>query len=486
MIYTRLKKLVKISSITCLAFLTLSTRGQVRDAAAKDVTLKIHLFGVYKSKVTILSLAGATVKTIVESPAIANGETALVNIPKDYLPGEFVLRFDYEEKAGSTPYPAEKQVFVSNQNLELWARPKALNHPDSTYFQKAEVENTLFRSFSTENEKRKSPILSLQNLLMTYDQRGSKFYTAGVQEFESRRHQYNEWIKQQIGVHKAAYVSNNFPFQYVMPLAWEGTEPERISFVLAHYFDEIDFTNPLLVKTTSLKDYMNKYVNIYGEMSTTIKLRDSLFTLAGKRAIEKAKSGHPLVYGWMVDYFYNGFASFDIPKGIKMLAPYLDDPRCLTTKRQAIEQRLEGMETLVPGTTAPDFTWKLGTGKTVQFHEFKTEAKYKLVLFWSADCQHCKDLMDKLYPWYLEGDTKEKMDVFAISLDETETEVPAWEKAKVKLTAFKHKRADQGIRSAEARAYYVLATPTMILVDAKTNKIFSVPNSLEQLQKALK
>ena len=78
------------------------------------------------------------------------------------------------------------------------------------------------------------------------------------------------------------------------------------------------------------------------------------------------------------------------------------------------------------------------------------------------------------------------MDVFAISLDETETEIPAWEKAKLNLPAFKHKRADQGIRSPEAAAYYVLATPTLILVDAKTNKIVGLPETVEQLEAEMK
>jgi len=135
---------------------------------------------------------------------------------------------------------------------------------------------------------------------------------------------------------------------------------------------------------------------------------------------------------------------------------------------------------------SPDFPWKLNSGKTIQFHDFKTEAKYKLVLFWSADCQHCKELMAKLYPWYQNPVYRDLMDVFAISLDETDTEIPVWEKAIVNYPAFKHKRAEKGIRSTEATAYFVLATPTLILVDAKTNKIVALPETVEQLEKELK
>lgn len=466
-------------SVAALCLTGLAVKGQ-------GVALSIHLSGVYKSKITLQSLSGATIKTVAENPGVLNGATARLNIPQESLPGEFVLRFDFQDKADSNPYPAERRVFINRQNIEFWARPKAINNPDSSYFQKGEIENTLFSSFTVQNEKKKAQLALLQNFLLSYDQPQSKFFALGAGEYESRRQSYNKWIIAETAQHRSAFVSSSFLFQYVSPIVWEGTEKDRMNSVIDHYFDGMDFKNPMVIRTTDIKDWMNKYVNIYGAMSTTVQLRDSLFSLAGKRAIEQARKGDPLVYGWMVDYFYNGFESFNMTAGIKMLEPYLNDPLCLTTKRQAIEQRLKGMETLVPGTVAPDFSWTLNSGKMVQFHDYKTEAKYKLVLFWSADCQHCKELLAQLYPWYQEGANRELMDVFAISLDETETEIPAWEKAKLNYPAFKHKRADQGIRSAEARAYFVLATPTLLLVDTKTNKIVANPESLAQLQAAMK
>ncbi|MBB6502369.1 TlpA family protein disulfide reductase [Pedobacter cryoconitis] len=475
----KMKNVMRLLPVACLCLLGIKSKGQ-------DVNLKIHLSGVYKSKITLLSISGSSLKTVSENPGIKNGETAVLNISKIQLPAEFVLRFDYQEKETSNPYPAEKHIFVSSQNLELWARPKALNHPDSTYFQKGEIENTLFDRFSRDNMKQREQLGLLQNFLMNYDQPESKFFNLGTEEYEQRRLTYNKWVGAQIEQHKNAFVSNGFAFQYISPILWKGNGSDRMNSVIAHYFDGMDFKNPMILKTADLKDWMDKYVNIYGTMSTTIQLRDSLFTLAGKRAVERAKLGHPLVYGWMVDYFYTGFESFNMTAGIKMLEPYLNDPLCLTAKRKAIEQRLKGMETLVTGSVAPDFSWRLTSGKTVQFQQYKTEAKYKLVLFWSAECQHCKELLDQLHPWYQEGANRDMMDVFAISLDETETEIPAWEKAKVNLPAFKHQRAEQGIRSPEANAYFVLSTPTMVLVDAKTNKIVALPETVEQLKAAMK
>jgi peroxiredoxin len=454
---------------------------------AQNVQLKIHLGGVYSSKVSVIAMAGPkALKPVIESPAIKNGESTTLEFTKDMVPSQFVLRFDYQEKESSNPYPSEKFIFVSNQNLELWVNPRALQKKDSTYFQPGEKENALYDDFMKENMKRREQIGLLQNFLLSYDQPQSSFFTMGVKEFEKRRTEYNQWIDKETNLHKELFVSKTFQFQKIQSVDWRGNEQERLNSLITHYFDDADFKDPLMIRTAELKDWLSKYVNLYGSMSTTVALRDSLFTLAGNRAIEKAKLGDPIVYGWMVDYFYQGYEAFNITRGLKMLEPYMNDPLCMTSKRQAIESRIKGIETLVAGAEAPDFAWKLGSGKMIQFHDFKTEAKYKLVLFWSADCQHCKEVLEKLYPWYDIPAHRELIDVFAISLDETPTEIPLWEKEVLKYPAFKHKRAEQGVRSPEASAYFVLSTPTMVLVDAKTNKIVALPNNADDMEKAIK
>lgn len=466
----------------------LTTVGFCLSSSAQDVNLKVHLTGgIYSTKITLMPLTGNNAfKPLIEKPDVKLGEAAVLQVPKDKLPGEFVLRFDYKDKESGNPYPSEKRLFISDQDLELWANPKYANNSDSTWFQKDERENNLYVKFSKENATKREQIGLLQNFLMGYDQPHSEFYQSAVREYENRREQYNRWINSQINEHKNAFVSNVFPFQCFAKIEWKGTEEDRMKSLITHYFDEIDFQNPLLIKTAQFKDWMDQYVNLYGAMAKTIALRDSLFSLAGKRAIEKAKTGHPLLYGWMVDYFYKGYEGFNIASGIKMLEPYLDDPRCLTSKRLEIEKRLQGIETIRPGTIAPDFATTDNAGHAIQFLNYKTNAKYKLVLFWSADCQHCKELMPKLYQVYQQAGGKSAMEVFAISVDFTDTEIKAWDEAKPSLQGWKHSRAKGGINSPEASAYYILATPVMILVDAKTNKIAALPDSADDLAKVLK
>jgi len=451
--------------------------------SARERSIIIHLRGVSETKISLIPFSGAKpYKPVSEILVVKNGETSTITIPGTFIPSEFVLRYDYKENANSTPYPAEQHLFVGNQDLELWVNPLRLHDSESTHFQRGEKENSVFETFNKENTKQKEKLGLLQNFLMKYDEPDSKLYSECISEFEKRRTKYNDWLAGQVKLHNDCFVSTTFMFQYIPPMDWKGNEAESIQCLMTHYFDGTDFKEPLILKTTDLKEWMDKYVNLYGSISTTPQLRDSLFTLAGYRAIEKAKGGNSKVYGWMVDYFFNGYETNGIAKGIKMLEPYINDPHCLTAKKLEIEKRLKGMETLKPGIIAPDFQLKNGPSKSVSFHSFKTDCKYKLVLFWSADCSHCKELVGKLFPWYQQLKGKNLLNVFALSVDNTETEIPKWNEAIKKLPGWIHHRCVGGINSTEANSYYILSTPTMILVETKTNTIVSLPENFAALQ----
>jgi hypothetical protein len=51
---------------------------------------------------------------------------------------------------------------------------------------------------------------------------------------------------------------------------------------------------------------------------------------------------------------------------------------------------------------------------------------------------------------------------------------------------WKHLHAKEGVRSKEASDFYVLATPVMVLLDAKTKEIVASPNTVEELKKVIK
>jgi thiol-disulfide isomerase/thioredoxin len=477
---------IKTLILAIPVWICLTLPGKV-SAQPDNLYIIIHLRGVYDSKISLLGQKDSRLfKPIIEVNSESGQDPIRILVPGKYLPGEFVLRFDYREKKESTPYPSEKYLFINDQNLELWVHPMFCNNFDSTWFQKGERENTSYRQFSDENGKRKEKLAVLQNFLMNYDDTNSELYQQGIKEFNMRRQSYNQWLSEYSRKDKALFVSNMYGFEYVPEIPWNGTETDRIRSLIIHYFDGIDLNNPLLIKVSNLSKWMDNYVNLYGQLSTTVALRDSLFPEAGRNAIEKAKTGNPLVYGWMVDYFYTGYETNGINAGMKMLEPYLNDPECLTSKRMEIQKRLEGIETLVPGAQAPDISMKDVSGNDFGLYMLSVKSKYILILFWSAGCTHCKELVDHLYPWYKDPDVNKELSVVAVSLDDTETDITAWKQKTDSLPGWIHMGDPQGVRSKVAGDYFILSTPVMILIDGKTKKIVATPNTLEELKISLK
>ncbi len=345
------------------------------------------------------------------------------------------------------------------------------------------LENKAFESFSSDILTEKEYLMMLEQFLMYYDDTTSAFYIQGVEEYHTRRGKFNELVRVRRKQDKNLSISSIYAFHYVPEIPWSRSPQQMIKNIIRHYFDSIDFTDLNIAKSVHSIEWMNHYVNLHMQLAKSHAQTDSLATAAAVHAIESAKNGDPVIYGWMVDYFYNGFESNNLPAGMKALTPYLADPRCLTSKRMEIERRLQGTETLKPGIKAPDFTLQMSDGKVFTFYDYQTTASEILLLFWSADCAHCLEEVEKLYPFSQQPAVKDKMDIIAISLDETDTEIIQWQQKITKLKNWKHLRAPEGINSKIANDYFILATPVMILVDASTHQIIALPEGFSELQR---
>ncbi len=454
---------------------------------AEERQLKVHLQGVFSAKVSLIPFEGLkAINPIAEVAQVKDGETTVIKIPAEYLPGEFLLRIDYRAKESDHPYPAERSIYINEQDVELSVDPPYINNSEKTKFSAGERENTVYDAFVKENNPKRAQIDLLRQFLLSYDLPQSKLYEQAVQEFEQRRVEYNQWLRGQAKAQRNLYVSRLFQFQHMPATAWGGSENERLNQILKNYFEGIDFSDPLIIRSRQLPMLMDGYMRLYGMQAATEELRDSLFTQAGKVACEKASQGHAQVYGWMVDYFYAGYETYGIKKGMAMLQQHSDNPNCLSKKKEQIAKRVAGTALLAPGALAPDFVTSDNQGNNFQFHKWKGKARYKLLLFWSTSCAHCQQLVDELKIWYNEPLNKEKVDIIAVSVDESEADVQKWQAAIAALPEWKHLHSKGGVNSSLARDYAILSTPAMFLIGSESNIIAAVPDNLAQLIDALK
>ena len=330
---------IQLKSIIVLLALLL-----VFSSVYPQVNLKVTLLGIPESKMAVYSIAEGHNNLIKDFGSLKKDQTVDIAIQQQYLPGEFILYFEYGYNPESgKAYSNDKMIIINNSDVEFFANPIFINNPDSSYFGVNDIENKVLAEFATKTIKTMDMLDVLKTFLLEYDDKESEVYKAGVEEFKKRQNEHNTLIDSQIKAHKDLFCSNMFYFYYVEDIDFSGNELQRKQSMINNYFNNFDFTNKQILRISYLKNWMDNYVNQYVELATTYDMIGELFVLAGKNAIEKSKSGDPYVYGWMVDYFFNGYESMNIEKGISMLEPYINDPNCMTYKRTEINRRIIGI-----------------------------------------------------------------------------------------------------------------------------------------------
>lgn len=470
--------------ITLLGLLLLSTGI----FAQQQPSLIIKLRGIAVTNITVtpVQTGGTALPAVAIKVGAANGETVRLNIDKSALPGEFVVRYDYKVKPTDNPYPAEQTIIIGTQPVEMSVSPVYSNNKDSVFFNSNETENTLLARFRKDNAAKRQPLTALQGFLLGYDDKSTALYTNGQSTYEQRRNNYNEWLQQLTKLNKNSFASNAFGFERIAVMDFNATDSVKLRNAITHYFDGVDLSSSTIVRSSQLSKFIDGYVKMNAQFLKKDSQRDSLFTAIAIAAMEKAKAGSPEVYGFMADYFYRGFEKNAMSEPMKALEPYISDPRCLTADRQQINIRLAGLKSLAIGTAAPNFELvDSSTGKTTAFKDYTAGGKYKLLLFWSASCSHCTDLAAQLYPYSNQPSIKGLVDVVAFSIDESPFEIGLWKTKEAEMPSWRHQRGNHGLSSKAAQQYFVLSTPTMVLVDANTNKIAALPTTFAELKNKL-
>jgi len=447
-----------------------------------DKQFTVHIRGIYDAKIILSALSLKNLNPI-EKVGVRNNQIVNFTIPLNAVPGKFKLRIEYREHPQEQFSYVEKLIIINQNDIEYFIRPAYINDTDSSYFKKGEKENTTYAELSNYVKTEREQIDLLEVVLMNYDKQNSTFYKQLIEEYNLRRDNFNIWIAEKQKQYSTLYISHFLQFEYIPEINWEGTYKEKLKTKLTNYFNGINFNDSLLIDLPEFTNMLAQYMGNWGELIESQEDMINFYTKAGEIAIEKASKGDPKVYGWMVDYFFIGYESFNIASGMKMLEKHIQNPNCLTSKKREISRRIEGLKTLKTGTLAPNFEILDDKGKMFNFHKYQTNSPNKLIVFWSADCSHCEAIIKLLYEWHSQSNNTKKVDIIAISLDETDTEINKWKNKKENLKNWYHILADGGVNSQIATDYYILSTPVIFIVDAKTNKIVDMPTSIEEILK---
>ena len=361
-------------------------------------------------------------------------------------------------------------------------------------------ENIQFTTSGFDNEDGIQIISSIENLIY-YDYlaiKGMNMYKIEVlgnlihnyppndEFFLDAIKQYN-LLKNQLNTRTDVLIENNpltLAARYLKAdrsLIVDPTLPEyeKGVYLKKHYFDNVDFNDTMLIKSTFLTSKAVWYLSLFqNDANSQEELED--FMLMGIDTIFKHAQVNQQVYEFLVDFLISGFQSIGFEKGLEHIANASTlDQFCENTERKLkLENKLELIKKLAIGQPAPDFTTTDIDGNVVILKDIK--AKKTVLLFWASWCPHCDEIMPVINTYY--GD-KSNLEVIAISIDESKDDL---------LKSLKDTGYDwinvaelKGWNGEIINEYGIVATPSVFILD-ENKKIIGKPLGKEEIAGFLK
>lgn len=259
------------------------------------------------------------------------------------------------------------------------------------------------------------------------------------------------------------------------------TQRKRYYWYRGHYFDNIDLSDPVLLRSPVLHSKLEYYVNkLLPQHPDSINVGlDYIF--------EKMK-GSPETQKYYVSHFLNFFAKSQLV-GFDACYVHIGEKYfCTATwpNKEDLEKICDNVSRLKPlliGKIAPNIIVK---DKNNQNHAlYDVDADYTILFFWATDCGHCK----KAAPFMVDFAKKYKdkgVTVFAVCTAVMEKGAECWKGAEEKgfddnlfLNYY-----DPYIQSRYKTLYDVQTTPQIFILDRK-HEILMKRISADQLDKVL-
>ncbi|MBI1223705.1 MAG: redoxin domain-containing protein [Bacteroidetes bacterium] len=193
----------------------------------------------------------------------------------------------------------------------------------------------------------------------------------------------------------ARVIKANMPLD---PPKFEGEEKERdlkaFYWMREHWFDNLDLSDPKMVRTPFLFPKVNHYVE-----KMTVQHPDSIIISVDK-VLKKMQPAEENFKFYLI-HFLNEYAKANIvgmdavyvhiaQKYYKTgLAPWTDEDQL-----KKIIENADRLDPLLIGKVAPNIEMQTQKGDKIWLHDFKSPLT--VLFFWDPDCGHCKKAMPEM------------------------------------------------------------------------------------------
>lgn len=260
------------------------------------------------------------------------------------------------------------------------------------------------------------------------------------------------------------------------------TPAERRQVYHRDYFQHVDFTNPDLLNGPYLTDKIFRYLVSYNRRELDQSGREAAYIRAVDAVMERVGAATAVaaegssIYEFILNYLVDGFEKLQMDAVLDHIAAAYRERICTTDDKSTLERRLAAQQ-MKPGMVLPDFTLPDADGEPVTLSG--AAGARNLILFWSADCPHCLEMLPRIAQWQRQLPAG-SLEIFAISLDVSpEVWLEAVRKAGFE---FYHNLCDlKAWNGTAAQDYNVYATPTLFLMD-RERRLVAKPLSLEEVK----
>lgn len=250
----------------------------------------------------------------------------------------------------------------------------------------------------------------------------------------------------------------------------------EMNFLSIHYFDYIDFKDTALLNTEVVYRSFSTYLRNFARPANTQGLiRASDMMLA--KAAENIN-----FYDYVLELLIGTFENSQWTDVYTYLVKnHLPNDTLGNDWAINAQEKAEIFMKLTPGNIAPQVIGVDLKGRDVNLNDM--EAKATLIVFWSADCDHCVQSMPKLKA-VTDNYMHEGLEIIAVSID---IDQMLWRNTvkKLGLLNWFHIIEPKGIESKLLEDYNVSVTPTFFLLDGQ-KKIVSCPIDENEMKKDLK
>jgi thiol-disulfide isomerase/thioredoxin len=247
----------------------------------------------------------------------------------------------------------------------------------------------------------------------------------------------------------------------------EDRRLKQFEYYRAHYFDNIDFNDPRLMRSGLIQpriDYFLQKLSYQMPDSQIVSMDYLLNKMKDNKeafqyylvnflndSVKSKKMGMDAVYVHLVDNYY-----------AKGLAPWVDEEQLGKLKAQS-----ETLRPILIGQIAPDLKLYKESGDAITIHSIK--ADYTVLLFWDPECGHCKKAIPFIVDFY--NAYKDKgVELVAICTKTGENISSCWDAVKERGMGIWVNVADQYLKSRYKTVYDVKTTPQIYILD-KDKKI---------------